>query len=710
MPTTEDENIPIETRSETHADRVAFLVDGEAYYGAVREVAKQARCSLLILGWDVDSRMRLRRDEVDDGYPAELGEFLNALAERSPHLHIHILVWDFAMIYALEREWMPIYRLGWNTHHRLHFYMDDRHPIGASHHQKVVVADDKVALVSGFDLSKWRWDSSEHRADDPRRIDPAGRPYPPFHDIGMMVSGKVARALGDLVRQRWRRATDHSLHPPVAEEETDPWPASISPDLRDTPLSIALTLPRHGAQTPRREIESLYLRGIDVARRFIYIENQYLTCGGIAEALMKRLKEGQGPEVVIVLPLRTGGWLEQHTMDVLRDRLLLRLEDADKYARLRVVYPRLPHTQSQFVQIHSKLMVVDDHWLTIGSANLSNRSMGLDSECNLAIEQARDVAVQKAVASLRNRLLAEHMEVSEEKVAETLEETGSLCETVDHLSQGERRLERLKPQTTPEVDALVPEAGLVDPERPIAADRMVDLFVPGEEAKPASGRLIAAGGMLLLMVGLAAAWRWTPLGEWLTLNQIQAFVGEFSGLPGTPLLVIALFVVAGLVSVPLTLLVVVSVVTFGPMLGGLYAHVGATLSALAAYAIGSGMGRSTVRRLAGSGINRLSRRMGKRGIATVIFLRIVPVAPFTIINLVAGASHISLRDFVIGTLFGLLPGIIALAAFTDGIQRTLRRPADENLIWLAVVVAAILIGGWLIRRFLVNRPARGGGS
>jgi uncharacterized membrane protein YdjX (TVP38/TMEM64 family) len=353
-------------------------------------------------------------------------------------------------------------------------------------------------------------------------------------------------------------------------------------------------------------------------------------------------------------------------------------------------------------------MVVDDRWLTIGSANLSNRSMGLDSECNLAIEAATDAAVQGALAGLRNRLLAEHLDTSSEKVATTLEETGSLCQSLDRLSRGERRLAPLRPQTPPEVDALVPEASLVDPERPIAADRMVDLFVPREEAKPASGRLIAAGGMLLMMVALAAAWRWTALGDRLTLDQIQLFINDLTGLPGTPLLVIALFAAAGLLSIPMTLLVVVSVVTFGPWLGGIFAHAGGTLSALAAYAIGNRLGRTAVRRFAGSGINRLSRRMGRRGIATVVFLRIVPVAPFTIINLVAGASHISLRDFAIGTLLGLLPGIIALAAFTDGIQRTLRRPVDENLIWLAVVVAAILVGGWLIRRFLINRPTQGG--
>jgi phosphatidylserine/phosphatidylglycerophosphate/cardiolipin synthase-like enzyme len=195
------------------AARLAFLVDGEAYFGAVRKALAGARHSILILGWDIDSRMLLVPDGANDGYPEPLGDFLNAVVARQPSLRGYVLSWDFAMLYAMEREWLPIYKLDWRTHRRLHFRLDDRHPAGASHHQKVIVIDDALAFVSGFDLTRCRWDTSAHACDDPRRVDHRGEHYGPFHDVGVVVTGDCARALGDLVRERWRRATGAAPRP-----------------------------------------------------------------------------------------------------------------------------------------------------------------------------------------------------------------------------------------------------------------------------------------------------------------------------------------------------------------------------------------------------------------------------------------------------------------------------------------------------------------
>jgi phospholipase D1/2 len=191
------------------ANRAAFLIDGTAYYPAFRSAVEQATHSVLILGWDINSQLRLVRDAASKTQSEELADFLDAVISRQQQLQVHILLWDFAMIYALEREWLPIYRLGWQTHRQLHFEMDDQHPIGASHHQKVVVVDDKVAFAGGFDLSKWRWDTPEHRPNDPRRTEPDGTHYPPFHDVQMLVDGPAAAALGDLARERWYRTTGY---------------------------------------------------------------------------------------------------------------------------------------------------------------------------------------------------------------------------------------------------------------------------------------------------------------------------------------------------------------------------------------------------------------------------------------------------------------------------------------------------------------------
>ncbi|HSO20226.1 MAG TPA: hypothetical protein VLT88_12240, partial [Desulfosarcina sp.] len=326
------------------AGRAAVLIDGEAYFGALHQALRRARHAIMIVGWDVHSEVRLIRNGDSGGYPERLGELLDALAEERPALTVHILSWDFAMIYAMEREFFPRYKLKWRTHKRIHFALDGRHPVGASQHQKIVVIDDALAFVGGFDLSQGRWDTSRHRPKDERRVDPDGRNYAPFHDVQMAVDGEAARVLGRLVRERWERSEGvppEDATPPDDRAESDPWPPGLNPDFEDVPVAIARTLPADGDQPQTTEVRQLYLDSIAAARQFIYIENQYLSAHCVGQALEARLKEEKGPDVVIVMPEKTGGWLEQYTMDVLRGRLVERLRAADRHDRLRLYYPRI---------------------------------------------------------------------------------------------------------------------------------------------------------------------------------------------------------------------------------------------------------------------------------------------------------------------------------------------------------------------------------
>jgi phospholipase D1/2 len=157
------------------SSRLAFLIDGAAYFSAVRAAIARARRSVFILGWDIDSRVRLVPGGANDGLPEELGDFLNEVVKRQRDLQMYVLTWDFAMVFALDREWLPIYKLDWRTHRRLHFQLDDKHPLGASHHQKIVVVDDAVAFVGGLDLTHHRWDTPEHACRNPGRCDPDGK-------------------------------------------------------------------------------------------------------------------------------------------------------------------------------------------------------------------------------------------------------------------------------------------------------------------------------------------------------------------------------------------------------------------------------------------------------------------------------------------------------------------------------------------------------
>jgi uncharacterized membrane protein YdjX (TVP38/TMEM64 family) len=583
--------------------------------------------------------------------------------------------------------------------------MDDRHPMGASQHQKVVVVDDAVAFCGGLDLSKWRWDTPEHRIDDERRMDPDGKSYPPFHDVQMLIDGDAAAALGDLARERWRRATGDDIGKTAVDSGNDPWPASLKPLIHDVPVAIARTIAEYDGVPGAREVERLYLDSIAAAERFIYIENQYLTAHCIEQALLKRLQEQDGPEVVIVMPQKTGGWLEQHTMDVLRARLVKQLQASGAENRLRLYYPQLSAASDTSPMVHAKFMVIDDRMLRVASSNLSNRSMGLDAECDLFIVANDGSDAASAIGAIRERLLSEHLGVEEEALHFALQSETSLIRAIESLRGGDRTLQLLDTEIDPDVDQLVPESALIDPERPVDAEQFVGQFVP-DERKPNTARQLISGVVVLLaLLALAAAWRWSPLGDWLDLDNLERQAQALQAHPATPLLAVLLITLAASLAVPLTLLVVAAVLAFGPLAGFFYSLAGAELGALLVYAVGQGMGRDLVRRYAGEKLNRISKQLSRRGILTIITLRIVPVAPFVVINLVAGASHIKFRDFLIGSLVGLLPGLLAIAFFADSLVSSVRNPDMDSVLRLAALVMVIVVALLWLRRWLSRRQS-----
>jgi len=688
------------------AERTAFIVDGESYFRAVREAICRAQRSIHILGWDVHNELRLIRNDENDGFPATLGELLDAVVRERSDLEVYILEWDFSMIYVMERDFFPRYKLRWKSHDRVHFCLDGEHPVGASQHQKIVLIDDRVAFSGGFDLSKWRWDTSSHLPEDDRRRDPAGKPYPPFHDVQMAVDGEAAMALAQMARDRWLLATGTELSASADDAEHDPWPPSLEVAVREVDVAIARTLPEYDDRNQVREVEQLYLDSIAAAQRFIYVENQFLSSHRIGEALARRLADPSGPEVVIVMPSKTGGWLEQHTMDVLRGRVLRRLREADQNDRLRVYYVRLRVDPELSLMIHAKVMIVDDVFLRVASSNISNRSMGLDSECDLAIESNERNDCRDAIAGFRRRLLAEHLGIEAPEVAAAEAAQPSLIQVIESLRGGERTLQHLSGEIPPEVDQWVPDSALLDPEKPVEPDQLLEYFAGPDQQKPLSKQLLKLGAILAALLALAAAWRWTPLGDWLHLDTVTAAGEWIDERPLTPLLVVAAYVLAGLVAVPVTLLIVATAVVFGPWWGIAYALVGSELSALVSFGVGHLLGRGRVNRLAGSRVNRISRALSNRGILTIITLRIVPVAPFSVINVIAGVSDIRLRDFAIGSFVGLLPGVLAMALLTDRVVASIREPSATSIIAVIGVGVLAVLGLLGIRHWLRRRTER----
>lgn len=671
------------------ADKVALLIDGENYFGAFHQAVQKARHSLYILSWDIDSRMRLiRKEDSQSDLPEELGAFISEVLKRNSELNVYILNWDWAMVYTMEREWLPMYKPSWKSQTRLHFKLDGECPLGASQHQKVVVIDDEIAFSGGFDLGKHRWDTSGHNADDDRRIDPDKEPYPPFHDVQMLVSGKAAKTLADLVRERWLRATGQQLTPPKPKKESA-WPEQVETWFEKVDVAIVRTFPEYEQQAEVREVEQLYVDSIKAAEKLIYMENQYFTSWKIADLLSESLQQRTGPDIVLVLPLMTGGWLEQVTMDVLRHRVVCRLQEADIHNRLRICYPHHEALGKSHISVHAKIMVVDDKLLRVGSANLSNRSMGLDSECDLAIE-ATDEQQRRQVSRFRERLLSEHFDLSEDALRQTLSQEGSLIKMIDAHQDKKRTLRPLDCKVPDIAEQMLPSSAVVDPERPLQPEQMTQLFLPIEQPKSARKQWWKIIAVLLVVVALTAIWRFTPLSEWLNPETLKVAAETIKSHPLTPLLVVTIFSLAGLLAFPVTLLIVTTALTFGPLWGAVYSLVGSLLSALLAYGVGHYLGRKSVQKLAGSSINRLSRRLAHHGVLAVITVRIIPVAPFTVINLVAGASHIKTRDFVLGTLLGMLPGILGLTVFADSLLKTVQEPKPGQIALFGIIIVVIV--------------------
>lgn len=692
------------------ATRLAFLVDGEEYFGAVRAALAHARRSFFILGWDIDSRMCLVPGGAPDGLPAPLGPFLDAIVRSRSRTRGYVLTWDYAMLYALEREWPPIFQHDWKKHRRLAIRADSRHPVGASHHQKVIVVDDEVAFVSGFDLAGSRWDTSDHHCDNPLRTNATGVGYSPFHDVGAMVSGPCAQALGDLCRERWRRATGRKPVVRVARSgaDSDPWPRDVAPVLENVDVAIARTEPGDDERAPVTEIRQLHLDAIAASQRTIFAENQYFTSTTIADALASRLAEPQAPEIALVMPQTQSGWLEASTMGVLRARIHRRLRDGDAGDRYRFYCPshQCAGDKGPCINVHSKVLIVDDDLLTLGSANLANRSMCLDTECNLAIEAGDDPAVSLAIAGLRERLLGEHLGVAPAAVAAAMRAHATLHAAIASLTNDQRRwLAAHEPALDPTLDAITPDHDVLDPECPFDPEVLIADLLP----KPATREVVRARiyGIAIVVAVLAAltiAWRVTPLEQYLEVASLAAEAEQLRATAWAPVAVPVAFVVAGFALVPVTLLIAATGAVFGPI-GALYSFVGAMASAATSYAIGRVLGRDAVRRFAGRRLNELSWRLGKRGLLAMLLVRLLPVAPYTVVNVVAGASRVGWRDYLLGTGIGLLPGIVLTTAFVDRAIAAIRAPGPVTLTALAAVLAVIAIAGWTIHCRFQGRSA-----
>ncbi|MDQ3367832.1 MAG: phospholipase D-like domain-containing protein [Myxococcota bacterium] len=454
--------------------RSGVLVDGRDFYKALFDACCKAQRSILMTGWQFDSKVELLRgeDAADCARPTRLVDFLRDLCEARPDLDIYMLAWDASPVFAFERE--PLQRLMFQLrgHKRIHYKMDNKHPTGASHHQKLVLVDRAIAFVGGMDVCNSRWDDRAHAADAPDRCS-GSRSYAPYHDVQAYVTGDAVDVLRTWFCERWVLATGKPLDlPEVAREEIE-----ITPSFPvDAPrIGLTRTLPRteDPPSAPVLELYELHLRAIAAAERLIYIENQYLSCDEISDALVHRMEKSCDPplEIVILLPEKSAGFKERISIGVYQQRILERLGAVAERTghHLGVYYHCACGKDGEVpVFIHAKVLAVDDRFLLVSSANTSNRSMGFDTELGLAWEAPE---ATESLKSARIDLLGEHVGVEGAEADTVLGSIGGLVGRLDDLARAKSHHLRLHARNVDEkpgwfLSKFIPDETPFDPDDP----------------------------------------------------------------------------------------------------------------------------------------------------------------------------------------------------------------------------------------------------
>lgn len=448
-------SIPANAFVSAGVEQSGILIDACDYYRTLYRALEQAQRYIAISGWQFESGIRLLRGEDAEQAtrPVKLLDFLSALCDERPELEVYILAWDYSPVYAQDRESEQRQKFT-SKNPRIRFEWDPHSSITGSHHQKFVVVDGTLGFTGGIDLCDARWDDCEHRPQNQERVNVTGEPCKPYHDVQAGFRGPIVSSLMAVFSDRWQRATGELLSAGAQPVLGD----AARFDLERLSHGSFATLPAARVALSRTRVDSraepervaeilrLYSAAISSAEQLIYIETQYFTSRSLAQVLVARMQEAaRGKlEVVVVLPHGADTAMEKYALEDTQEGVLLEVLQAaaDHGHRVQLIYPASHDAGGHEIAtfIHSKILLVDDRLLVVGSANCTERSMALDSELTVAWESvapADELAL--AIRGLRCQLLAEHSGVPE---AEFVEPQG-LCARIDALlERGDTRLRR----------------------------------------------------------------------------------------------------------------------------------------------------------------------------------------------------------------------------------------------------------------------------
>lgn len=230
-------------------------------------------------------------------------------------------------------------------------------------------------------------------------------------------------------------------------------------------------------------------------------------------------------------------------------------------------------------------------------------------------------------------------------------------------------------------------------------------FMADEQHKAQKRRLWIGIGVLLLLFAVAAAWKWTPLADVINVRRVAGWATSLRESPARHLYVLGAYIVGSVLLVPITLLILVTAIVFGPIAGSLYSLAGGMAGALVTYAIGYLLGQDFVQKIAGSRWHRIEKAIHQTGIIAVATLRLLPIAPFSIVNIVSGAFKVPLFHYTIGSILGLAPGIVVTNLFARQFERAIRNPGMGTFLILLLLVVVTVAGTYWLKRRIQSASA-----
>lgn len=694
----------------SRAQELAVFSESAAYFAAVSDAISRAQRRVLIVGWSLDDRIRLLRDDpagtgsvsraADSVQDRSLGEHVMDRAQEHPALRIQLRIWQAPAVFAADQHITEWFQDQARALDNLDFLRVPAASAFAARHEKYVIVDDTLAFVGGIDLSHNRWDTAAHRGDNPARTNPDGERYVPYHDTQLLFTGPAVRDLFAVAVQD--RLIEDDWAPPGDEWSRRLWPEHLPVDLRNAELLLSFTrvYPERD-DNDLHQIFHLYRDLLYAAEERIYIENQYFSSDEITAALISQLEDPNGPEVIIIMSWELPDALGRMTMGVNSAMQLSQLIEHDSYHRLGIFHPFSADEHQVPLKVHSKTMIIDGTLITLGSANISRRSFSLDSEINATVcgdrsgHVPRDEPVRAAsttgIAAIEDRLLAQHTGLSVDDWRRMAERHGG-----SYLGALRERLTTWigltdgRDHVVAEVPSRMPKEIIerFDMEQPPPQETVLQRIARSNpwEIITRTRRAWIISLVAIVAIGALFYAARSDLDIRVVLQRIEEINTE------RPLVGALLTIGAFWVTMTFFVTIVVPIVFFsalhGPLLGILYSTLGIFSGAAIIYGIGLALHNSpwpdryrAVRRAKAQ-----LERIKPYGLWAVAISRMVPSGPFLVVNLVTGLLGFSPLQFLAGSAVGLLPGIVAFSIFGEVIRNVFTDPGLISTIWFVVFV------------------------